>query len=264
MDGSEATGVAVDPAKVRARVLRLATGVVGPFAKMARRLMIGFGLASLAGLVVGLATRQPLLAAVVAFDLSLLAALFAWWPFFDPTFRAAAELFYDHDARERAEWQAQTGTPLPRGFKASEKWLNENPTGPGRATLLLVVGRVEEADRAIEAIETDTPLRSFDGALLRQTRRLLTGDAPDIGLLSDLRRSIPDPRVRSHRRECIALLDAEVAVDDGRDPIEVLADARQEIEIPRAMRIPWLLARWSLIALLLIGTATLVTVVYAG
>jgi hypothetical protein len=229
---------------------------------MARRLMIGFGLAAVAGLVVGLATRQPLLAAVVAFDASLLAALIAWWPFFDPYFRAAAELFYDHDARERAEWKAKTGTPLPRGLKASERWLGENPTAPGRASLLLVVGRIEEADRAIDASKTDTPIAAFDAALLRQTRRLLTGDAPDMGLLRDRCSQIPDQRVQGHRRECIALLDAEVAVDDGRDPIEVLAVGRREVgEIPRAMRIPWLLARWSVIALFLIGTATLATAV---
>jgi hypothetical protein len=265
VEGSEATGAAVDPAFVRARALRLAMGVVVPFARMARRLMVGFGLAAVAGLVVGLATREPLWAAVVAFDVSLLAALIAWWPFFDPTFRGAAELFYDHDARERAEWMAETGTPLPRGLKASERWLNEHPTAPGRASLLLVVGRIEEADRAIDAGKTDTPTAIFDAALLRQTRRLLTGDAPDMGLLHDRWSEIPDPRVRGHRRECIALLDAEVAVVDGRDPIEVLAAGRQEVgEIPRAMRIPWLLARWSVIALVLIGTATLVTVVYAG
>jgi hypothetical protein len=57
----------------------------------------------------------------------------------------------------------------------------------------------------------------------------------------------------------VALLEAQMAVDRGGDPAEVMALARGDVaDVHRSARAPWLLARWSLVMLLAIGVMTAV------
>jgi hypothetical protein len=137
-------------------------------------------------------------------------------------------------------------------------WLAEHPTGPGRASVLTWLGRLDEAAVAIEQIETTTPEEAFGVDIMRATTRLLAGRAADPAPLHARWTALPDARERRHRRECLALLDAQIAVLDGQDPIPVVAAGRREIgEVHPSMRIERLLARWSLagLAIVLISTA---------
>jgi len=262
---TELASANVDPEVVQGRAVHLATGVVAPFAAVGRRMLRGFGIASGIGLAVGILTHAPLLGACTGLALSLGAAAAAWWPFHDAGLRAAVELYYDHDCHERAEWKADTGTPMPRGIKAVERWLAAHPSGPGRASLLLPMGRIAEADQAIAAIVPKSPEEAFSVDILRQTRTLLLGGMPDLAPLEERWRSLPDARERRHRRECLALLEAQVAIAAHESPLPVLATARREIgEVYWSMRTPWLLAKWFLIAVVLVATTTAVSFALVG
>ncbi len=241
--------VAVDPADIQARAVRLATGLAAPLGTMGKRMIIGFLGSAVIGFVVGTATYQPFLGTAVGLALAALVAVVAWAPFTDAGFRGAAELYFDHGCHERAEWKTETGTSMPSGIRAIERWLDAHPEGPGRASLLLVVGRIDEADRVIAAKIPTTPVETFEMELLRQTRSLLLGQRPELDRLHAIWPSIPDPRERRHRRECLALLEGELAVAEGGDPIAVLAAARIDVrEVYWSMRVPWLMAKWSSLA----------------
>lgn len=62
------------------------------------------------------------------------------WLFRTKTRRQAAELNQDHDCRESREWAAAASGRLPRTRKGWERWLEEQPTAPGRFTILLGSG----------------------------------------------------------------------------------------------------------------------------
>jgi hypothetical protein len=253
------SGSTPGPSEVHARVMRLATGVLGPITMMYKRMTLGFLAAIVVGSIAGIATREPLIGLALAFNLTLVAAAIAWWPMFDPAFRSAAELLLDHSCHELAQWKAETGTSMPRGMAAATRWIAQHPGAPGAASLLLFVGRLRDADRAIEAIDVATPEATFAVELLRQTRRLYAGDEPDLAALHTAWMPLSDPPERRHRRECIAFLEAQLAVDRGSDPIEVMALARDEVgDVHWTMRAPWLLAKWSLVAILALGVTTVV------
>jgi hypothetical protein len=90
--------------------------------------------------------------------------------------------------------------------------------------------------------------------------QLLAGQRPDLAPLQSSWRELPDPRERRHQRECLALLEAEVAVADRKDPIPIIAAARREIEeVHPSMRIERLLTRWALVGAVAIAGAALVS-----
>jgi hypothetical protein len=177
------------------------------------------------------------------------------WPYADRRFRLAAELFSDHNCHERAEWKEKTGTRMPFGLKAAERWLAANPNARGRAYLLLPLGRVAEADQLIAGFTPATPDEAFGVELLRETRTLLLGGTPDTDRLRASLATLPDPRERRHRRECIAILDAQAAVAAGGDPMAVLAAAREEIDA-----VYWRYRTGWALGIFLVGAVSLVTV----
>jgi hypothetical protein len=131
--------------------------------------------------------------------------------------------------------------------------------------MLLSLGRLTEADAAIAAIEPRTPEEAFGVEIDRKTREHLAGDRPDLAALHGLWRSLPDPRERRHRRECLAVLDAAITVADGGDPWPLLAQARAEIgEVHRSMRMPWLVAKWAAYQLLAITLTVGLTAALIG
>jgi hypothetical protein len=246
-------------------MLRGIQGLVTPFYRQLTRMFVGFGLAIAAGFATSVATREPMLGAGVSLLLAAAVAIISWLPFADPTFRRAAELFHDHNCHERAEWKATTGTPMPRGLPAVERWVAAHPDAPGRASLLVLLGRLDEADRAIANTQPKTPEEAFSLEITRQTRALAAGTVPDTASLHASWRALPDPRERRHRRECLAILDAQIAVEEGRDPLPVMAKGREEIdEVYWNVRVPWLMAKWASVVLLAIGSAGLLAVFLVG
>src|SRR5947209_10510883 len=107
--------------EARRRMLRQVQGVRTPFFRQLKQMMVGFGLAIAAGFATTIATRDPLLGTAVSLLLSSAVAIIAWLPFGDPRYRRAAELFYDHNCHELAEWKAKSGTPMPRDLRAVER-----------------------------------------------------------------------------------------------------------------------------------------------
>ena len=174
-----------------------------------------------------------LVGATTAVTLVALASL----PFRDPDLRVATELVTNHQVRESAEWRHETGTRLPRGRPAIRRWLEARPDATGRGSLLTVIGRFAEADAYWEGHPGRTPEEAFGVEVQRETAWLLSGREPDVGRLHGLWRTLPDTAERRHRRECLAVLEAEAGIDAGRDPIAILAAARAETgEITRSAR----------------------------
>jgi hypothetical protein len=255
------TGLAAQDAKVfRDRLEKLAADLYRPLTRSMRTTLLTAVLAVVAGHALGLLTRQPVLAGLAAVVVTAIGAAFAWPWLLDPNRRAGLELLFDHNCHERWEWKQETGTNVPGNAVAARRWLDDHPTGKGRASMLLRVGRLVEADAAIAAIEPDTPEEAFGVEILRKTREQIAGERPDLSALHAAWRSLPDPRERRHQRECLALLDALIAVAERRDPWSLLAPARAEIgEVHRSMRMPWLAARWAAYQLLTVGLTVGVT-----
>jgi hypothetical protein len=246
---------------VRARGARLGARLYGPINRAYRSSAIGAALGAAVSLALGLAIHDPFRAGLAGLAVALVGFAAGWWRILDPDLRAALELVSDHDCHERAEWKRETGTSVPIGVAAMRRWLVTHPSGPGRASVLLRMGQLEEADRAIDAIdaiEASTPEEAFSVDVLRQTRILLAGETPDSSPLHASWRVLPDGRERRHRRECLALLDAQIAVAGGRDPVPALALARHEIgAVHPSMRARRLLGRLFLIAAGVIGVAAI-------
>jgi hypothetical protein len=241
-------------------MLREVLGVVRPFHRQLKGMIFGFTLAITIGVGMIVATRDSSLGVGLSLVVASAVAVVSWVPFVDPRFRRAAELFYDHNCHELAEWKAKSGTPMPRGIKGVERWVAANPGAPGSASLLVLLGRLDEADEAIARIEPKTPEEAFSVEITRQTRALAAGTLPDTGPLHAAWRKLPDVRERRHRRECLAFLDAQIAVEQGRDPLVEMARGREEIDgVHWTFRAPSLMAKWAAMALLTGGGALLLT-----
>jgi hypothetical protein len=251
-----------NPPVVAARSTRLTRGVVAPFARISKWMSNGFALAAVAGFGIAITTRSPIAGALAGLGLSAIAALVAWRPFLDPQMRAAAELYYDHDRHERWEWKAEHGAAPPRNRAGYEAWLDSNTAGHDAASILLTFGRLADADAVIAATTPRTPEEGYALDVLRQERVLLAGGRPDLAPLHAAWRSLPDADERRHRRQCLALLEAKLAVANEGDPIAVLAVARQESgDVHRSMRLARILVRWFGLALALTGTAVVLSIV---
>jgi hypothetical protein len=201
----------------------------------------------------------------VAILVLLIALVLAWSWLLDADRRAGLELVLDHNCHEAWEWKAESGTKLPTTASAARRWLEDHPEGTGRASMLLRLGRLSDADAAIGEMKPDTPEEAFGVEILRKTREHLAGAIPDLESLHASWRSMPDPRERRHRRECLALLDAVIDVGEGRDPWPGLASARAEIgEVHPSMRMPRLAAKWGAIQLAVALVPVVLTAVLRG
>jgi len=241
---------------VRRRSDRLVASLMAPFPRVARwvPLALAVGCAIAAAATVEL--RSPWLGALIGGAIAAVLTAIAWARYWSADLRGAAELISDHNCHELAEWRAETGTSIPIGVAAMEQWLANHPSGDGRASVLLRLGRLDEAGVAIDAIEPSTPEEAYGVEILRETMKLLAGRRPDLAMLQSTWRSLPEPRERRHRRECLALLEAEVAVADGQSPLPILVAARHEIaEVHRSMRFSRIVGRWALIGAGAIATA---------
>ena len=217
---------AVSATETTQRIDRLNRRVVGPLQWVILIPTIGLPVEALAGGVVLLTTPDPLAPALVAFGVGAVFAFMALAPLLDPIRRGAFATTFDHVMREQQQWKVDTGTGIPRTRRAMRTWLERHPDAPERGALFLILGRLDEADAAIEALPTRTDVDRFERELLRQTAVLYRGgQAVDLSELKRLRAVIRDPTAQRDRAQCIAALEAYVAADAGGDPLPPLAAA---------------------------------------
>jgi hypothetical protein len=224
----EAGPYAVVPG-VYERALDLVTSVVrvsfAPFRTVAK---LGLAATFAAGFAAGAAPGLTLgIALVLAFLLAY--AIAAAVILRDAQVRAAMEIYLDHDRIEEADWRLDTGTKRPRGRVAAERWLREHPDSPNRVSTLVLLGRFEEADAELARRPPTTPDERFLVVSDAQYRIMFTGGMPDLSALRQAWEAIGDPRQRHHRRECLALQEAQAAVAAGDSPVECLARAMPEV-----------------------------------
>jgi hypothetical protein len=207
------------------RIGRLTRRVMGPIQQPVLILAVGLVLETIAGGAVGLLTLDPLLAGLVALGVAIVVTVLALLPLLNPVRRRAFATVFDHVFRERELWKAETGTAVPQTRGAMRRWLEAHPDAPARGALLLILGRLDEADAAIEALPESTDRERFERESARQTAALYRGKAVDLRELRRLRTELRDPTLRRDSAQCIAALEAFQAADAGGNPMTPLADA---------------------------------------
>jgi hypothetical protein len=255
---------------IRLRSEALAAAFYRPVTRAMQVTFVAGALSVIAGLGVGLVTRQPVLAGVVATAVGVIGTGVAWPWLLAADHRAGLEVVLDHSRRERAEWKRDTGTTMPMTARGASRWLREHPIRDGaaadaHASMLLRVGRLAEAEAALTALEPRTPDEAFGIEIGRKTLEHMAGGRPDMAPLHSSWRSLPVPGERQRRRECLALLDAMIAVSDGQDAWPIVAGAKVDVvEIQRSARIPWLAATWLAYQLFFSAIVVWVTWVLVG
>ena len=248
-------------AEARRTALDVGRRIMGPIWTLARDTFAAGVVAGLAAAVVTLVSGSWVAGLATGLLGGLLALCAGWWDLRSPDVRAALELLSDHDCHERAGWRAETGSPMPRRVPAMRSWLADHPTGPGRASVLLALGRLDEALAEVDSASPKGPEEAFGFEIIRETASLYRRRRPDLDRLRRLWAELPEGREKRHRRECLAVVESGVAAIDGYNAVAVLAAARQEIEVHPSMRIERLLARWALVPLGLMIAATWISAV---
>jgi hypothetical protein len=176
------------------------------------------------------ATGRAELTAVVAMLGTAFAGSFSWGWLREADRQAALEVLLDHLAREQRLWVEATGTKLPSTVLGAERWLRANEGRPGTASILARLGRFDEARAAARSAPIQTPEDAFERDLIDRQLDLFEGRRLDTSSLHESWRQLSRGPVRDLRRWCLAILDAEQAVGDGRDGWPVLAAARADVE----------------------------------
>lgn len=248
-------GVAADERVARERVLRLARELHGPTVASYRRQLRTIILAVMVGIFVALVTRQVLLAVLTTAGLATAGSLFAWSWLRRAEDRRVFEILRDHDDYERVEWKADhDGTARPRGPDAARRWLDANAGRPGTAAVLADLGRLDAAREALEAEVETGPEDAFSREVDRRFFDLYAGGRPDTSDLHERWTGLPDGAKRRHVRECLALLDAQVAIAEGHAPWPVVAAAGPEIgAVSPSMTSGWFALTIAVVCLAAIG-----------
>jgi hypothetical protein len=95
--------------------------------------------------------------------------------------------------------------------------------------VLTDLGRLDAARAAFDAEEATGPEDAFKRDVNRRFADLYGGARPDTADLHERWAGLPDGVRRRHVRECLALLDGQVAIADGREAWRVIAAAGPEI-----------------------------------
>ena len=153
----------------------------------------------------------------------------------DPALRAGLEIYFDHNRTEREAWRRRHGARHPRTRREIERWVAENPRSRDRLSLLTLLGRFEEVDEQLRHQPPRTQDQVCGDEIDRQYRVLFTGGPVDLAAARGRWSELEDPVERHHRRECLALLEAQVASASGQEPLATLRSAREEVG-PVALR----------------------------
>lgn len=225
-----ATAPSVTDRTVRARGKALQRAAFGSTATILAHVLLAPILGAGLGILMALIVTDPALAAAAALMAAVAPVMLAAWPLRRRATRAAVELGRDQERRTSARWRQLFGGNPPIGGAATRRWLDAQPADTRPVALLLLAGRLEEADRAFDELSgfDGTPAERFHVEVLRQTRRLLVDEPVDLDGLRDRLPTLP-PEDRSLAREQLATLEAQVAVAEGRDAAPVLVAARAEL-----------------------------------
>ena len=231
------TPSATDPG-ARARWKTLNRAAFGPAATIMAHVQLAPIVGAGIGIMLALIVSDVAVAAVVALVACAAPVLLAAWPLRRRSTRATVELGLDQQRRTSALWRRVFGASPPVGRAATRRWLDGQPAAMRPIALLLLVGRLEEADRAFDELSAfdGTPAERFQVEVHRQTRHLLVGVPVDLAGLSERLPTLPADD-RSFAREQLATLEAQVAAAEGRDPAAVLLAARSDVpDIPAGCR----------------------------
>ena len=121
------------------------------------------------------------------------------------------------------------GAARPRGSDAARNWIDANADKPGAGVVLADLGRLAAARAAFDAEEDTGPEDAFTRDVNRRFVDLYGGARLETADLHERWAGLPEGVKRRHVRECLALLDAQVAIVDGREPWPVIAVAGPEI-----------------------------------
>jgi hypothetical protein len=136
---------------------------------------------------------------------------------------------------------------MPLTAKAFEAWLSVHPGGLRGAVMLIIAGRLREAEAAMAKLGASTSEEAFELTLVRNRLALLAGAKLDIESLHRAWLDLPPSEDGDHLREDLGLLEARSATDQGQDPLAVLAAARTEVRaINPRMQTRRMLTEWTL------------------
>jgi hypothetical protein len=229
------------------RIGRLTRGAFGTVRDVYTRVVLGAMSGAVLGSVIGFGIAPSIAGLAGALVAAAIPVLIGAVPLVRADLRRAFELVLDLRRSGDLLWKAVDGTAAPESRGAARSWLDSRPGGPIPISVLLVAGRLEEADQAIAGLGGVPPDAAFDVELLRQTRRLYGGDTPDLTVVGDLWRTLPQPR-RDVARGELAMLEAQAVAADGGDPVALLAAARSDLSrVHWSVRAPVFVGGWILV-----------------
>jgi hypothetical protein len=246
----------VDPATWR-RIGTLTRSAFGLVRDVYTRIVVGALAGAVVGTVVAFVTAPSPQGLVTGVVVAAIPVLLGAAPLIDRDRRRAFELIIDLRRAGVRSWKKAGTIAAPESRGDARRWLDSHPDEPIPIGILLVVGRLEDADEAIAALGDVPPDHAFDVELLRQTRRVYGGETPDLDPLRELLRQVPEPRIDVARGE-LAALEAQAAVAAGDDPLPILAAARLDMPVHLTARAPVFVARWLLVAVVPVILAWLI------
>jgi hypothetical protein len=253
------SGAEADELAARERSMRLARVLHGPTIAAYRLQLRTVIVAVLVGIFVITVTRQVALAVLTTAAVATAGSVVAWSWVRRPEKRRVFEILRDHDDYERTEWRATHGSGRPRKIDACRRWLDANPGRPGTGVVLTDLGRLDAARAAFDVEEDTGPEDAFTREVNRRTLELYAGGRPETSDLHDRWTTLPEGAKRRHVRECLALLDAQIAIADGREPWPVVAAAGPEIgAVAPSMTTGWFALTIAVVCLAATGLVAIV------
>jgi hypothetical protein len=243
---------AVDPA-ARARWLALQRSAFGPTVRVYTNVVLSAILGAGLGVLVAYLVPDPTAGLGLALVVAIFPVLVAAWPLHDRGVRATVELGLDYERRTKAVWRRVFGSKPPMGRAASRDWLDAQSADARPISMLVMLGRLDEADRSIESASFDdaAPTDVFLFEVIVQTRRLVGGQRPELEALREHWRTLPDAD-RGLAREVLAVLEAHVVAVDGRGPATVMIGARDDVtDVAWSCTALGFVGRWVLLAAVL-------------
>ena len=258
-------GADADEQENRDRALRFARVLHGPTVASYRRSLRAVIIAVLFGIFIALVTREAVLAALATAAVATIGSVVAWSWLRRAADRRVFEIIRDHDDYERVEWRsANDGKARPRGTKAARRWLDANPGKPGTAVVLADLGRLDAARAALEAEEDAAPRMPFRARSTVAHSSSMPAAARRQRTCTTAGRPCPMARSAAMSVECLALLEAQVAIADGREPWPVVAAAGPEIgAVAPSMTTGWFAVSIAVVCLAATGFVGVVAVFIA-